>query len=352
LYSSADSSQVFNGEDSGEIEFGDETPLTCGCSLFSQFGSNLYNLSVLFKDTETWILTYTAEGWIRYKISDTVGCPAPQTVCTTVFPPNESVKGLNRYLAVWQANNGIYITDGRFPLCISADISDKFERANANCINTAYLKKSVGFMDEHNNEYHWLYCNGTPGDATSPLNKEMVFSFTEWKWYEIDRTTGKYLHYGLPVHDTYGNSHTYGFIDTGYAEGLEWLASTAVKTIDGTDITCTLETGDFTFENDNYFIETRVLGSMLIQLAKTTTTNNATLSHYVDTSTTAYTSTFDPTSANHRLALQVKEEASVPGVLHAFKLGMISNDEAIAFEPLAHNIFYENVRDHYYEKNW
>lgn len=354
IFSSIDSSQVFNGMDSGELEFGDETALTCGCSLFTQFGSNLYNVSILYKNAEMWILTYIEDRWIRYKISDTIGCPAPGTLRTIVTQPSETMPNLNRYVAIWQGTNGIYVSDGRSPILISKDIQDRFDRASSTCINTAYLRKSYGFIDEHNQEYHWLYCNGTPGDATNPLNKEMVFSFREWKWYEIERTAAKYLQCGLTVHDTYGNALTHGFIDTGYMEALEWLNATAgtIKTLDGTDITCTLETGDVLMEDGKFFTETRLVGSMLIALAKTTTVNNATMSHYVDTSTTAYTSTFDPTSASHRISFPVKVESSVPGVLHSFKLVMIANDESIAFEPLALNLLYKEVREHDYEKNW
>jgi hypothetical protein len=182
----------------------------------------------------------------------------------------------------------------------------------------------------------------------------MVFSFKEWKWYEIDRTTGKYLQAGVSVRDTYGNPLTYGFIDTGYMEALEWLNATTgtIKTLDGADITCTLETGDFALKEGEFFIETRVIGTMLMQLAKTTTVNNATLTHYVDTSTINTTSTFDPTKANYRVSFPYKAESSTPGVLHSFKLVMIANDETIAFEPLALNIRYVEVRDYDYDRNW
>jgi hypothetical protein len=354
LYSSMDSSQVFNGDDSGELEFGDETSITCGCSLFAQFGANLYNLSILFKDAEMWTLTFTDDKWIRYKITETIGCPSPHTICTTIAPPNEQMKDMNKYVAVWQAHNGIYISDGRAPRCISNEIEDRFRRSSSTCINTAYIRKFVGFMDEQECEYHWLYCNGTPSDATSPLNKEMVFSFKEWKWYEIDRTTGKYLQCGLTVRDTYGNALTYGFIDTGYMEALEWLNSTAgtIKTFDGTDITCTLELGDSPMEDGNLTMETMVIGTKLIQIAKTTTTNNTTISHYANTGTTPVTITADPTSTGYRIAFPFKEEASVPALFHSFGLSMVADDETIAFEPIALIAYYNDIRTNDYEKNW
>jgi hypothetical protein len=354
LYSSADTAQVFNGDDSGRLEFGDDSELTCGCSLFAQFGSNMYNLSILFKESEMWTLTMQDENWIRYKISNSIGCPAPLSLCTTISTPNEELKNLNRYIAIWQANNGIYLSDGRAPLLISKDIEDVFNQTSSTCINRSYIDKSVGFLDETNQEYHWLYCSGTPVDATSPLNKELVFSFKEWKWYEVDRTTGKYLQFGLSVHDTYGNALNYGFIDTGYMEALEFLNSTAgiIKTFDGTDITCTIETGDFPLEEGNLLLDTQLIGSMLVSMSKATTTNNITLSHYIDTGSTAVTTSFDPTNTGYRASFQFKEESSIPGIFHSFKLVMIANNETIAFEPLIMIIVYHIVREHDYDKNW
>ena len=53
-YSAFDTASIFNGVDSGEVEFGDNSPIRCAVSLYSQFGSDLKSLSLFFKDTQTW----------------------------------------------------------------------------------------------------------------------------------------------------------------------------------------------------------------------------------------------------------------------------------------------------------
>ena len=58
--------QVYNGYDSVDIYFGEQGELTAGTELFSQFGSNLYSLILMFKDNETWIVAgQDIEQWAK-----------------------------------------------------------------------------------------------------------------------------------------------------------------------------------------------------------------------------------------------------------------------------------------------
>lgn len=345
-FAASDTSQVFNGDDSGEFEFGDETPLLCGCSLFSQFGSNLYNFSLLFKENEIWVLVWQNDTWIRYKISETIGCPAPGTLCTTIIPPNEKVGSLNRYVAIWQGTGGIYMSDGRAPVLISEDISDVFDRTVSDSINTAMLDKSNGFIDESRAEYHWLYASG----SSTTLDKERVFDLKRWKWYTINRTSGNELQCGISVYDTYGNPYKYGFIDTGYMEALEWLNSSdgPIKTFDGVDITSVVELGDISLIEKDMFTETQITTITLVMKAKTET-DDVTLTHYADGSNTGTDYTMDMNNSGYRIAMPIKKSNEAPSIFHSFKFTVSTGEESVGFEPLLFGVLFDRIRTRNYE---
>ena len=174
----------------------------------------------------------------------------------------------------------------------------------------------MGWVDPEKMEYHWLFASGT---AATTLNTEMVYDIARNKWFEIDRTVD--LQCGVLVHDTYGNSYNYGFLDTGYMERLEYgnptvdgvtlthygdtsstgtdkvmspantgyrlaqpefqekfegdpfhsikiVVSASAYTFDGNAITYTVQTGDFALSD--LFTETRISDARLIMVAKTT----------------------------------------------------------------------------------
>jgi hypothetical protein len=80
LISADETCQVFNGQDSLEVEFGNHEELNCGCTTFAQYGSNLLNITMLFKDQEVWGLVRNESSWTKYRISPTIGCTAPGTL--------------------------------------------------------------------------------------------------------------------------------------------------------------------------------------------------------------------------------------------------------------------------------
>jgi len=260
--------QVYNGDDTAEIYLGEEGELNCGVEVFSQYGGNLYSMILLFKNTETWVIAgQDISTWETsiFPISTSIGCPAPKTL-QAVTLAQEPYIGVNRSLCIWQGSNGIYISDGRAPIPIHNDIQEYFDRSDPRCINESKIGDSVGFVDNEKLEYHWLFASGV---SATDLNTELVYDIKRGKWFQIDRGTGMYLQCGCSVQDTEGNQYTYGFIDTGYCERLEYGT-----TFDENPIVHTLQTGDFAPLGLAYITQLDHL--KLLTVAKTTTNNNVT----------------------------------------------------------------------------
>lgn len=260
--------QVYNGYDAINIYFGEEGELTCGTELFSQFGSSLYSLILMFKDYETWVVAGTdITAWENntFLLSSSIGCPAPLTL-KTVNLAAEPGAGINRALAIWQGAAGVYMSDGRAPIPIHGDIKEYFDPTDSRYINPSIIGDSVAFVDTVNQEYHLLLASGT----------ELVYDIHRNRWFEIDRSSD--LQCGVIVHDTDGNAYNYGFLDTGYMERLEYG-----KTFDGADITHTFHFGDIALAGLSD--ETRLSDLRLLTVAKTTTSNNITCTHTSDSGT-------------------------------------------------------------------
>lgn len=332
LVSAFGTSVVFNGDDSQRFYFGDDNELTAGTAIYSQFGSSLYDITIICKDTETWIVTGNSPiTWTKFKASDRIGCPAPLTMVTGHMDV-DITPGLNRYVAIWQAADGIYIFDGRTFFPIHKDIEDVFDKRNTNGINRSKIGDSVGFFDNQNKEYHWLWASG----SSTTLDKEYVFDIKRLKWYTNSRSTA--LQYGMEVIDTNGNSYNYGFIDTGYMERLEYGNDS-----DGTAITATWETGDM-FVGGSPLIETTVRIAKMVMNGKANTSNNVSLYHYGDGNTTATTDARSLSPSGSIIQMPLKTEGLGPYTTHRFKATMTTNDEVIGFEPLLFSIAFKRIR--------
>lgn len=337
ICSTAETSSVFNGDDSVEYSFGDESELTGAAWIYSQFGSSLYNVTLFFKKNETWALVGSGpEDWVKYKVSGVVGCVAPHTIRIIDIGP-EIAKTLNRNLVVWQGADGVYISDGRTPILISEDIKDKFDKRLSTSIYTSEVGSSRAFWDYDNKCYHWKWASGT----SSTLNEEWVFDFTKGGWFEIDRTSGKLLQAGIEVKDTNGNFYNYGFIDTGYMERLEYG-----NDFDGEDIAHTLHTGDLVLADGSIIVETTAEYSCLIATAKSNTSADIIITHYGDGQSIGTAWTENPQKSGFRLIFPVEHQSLGAHLFHSFKITISTNDEAIGFEPLYFYVMYDAARDH------
>lgn len=323
---------VYNGVDSLELTVGDEKDLVAGAELFGQFGSNLHQLVLFAKVKELWILAGTNPAdWVLYPLSKTIGCVAPLTMKTMVV---RSEDGSDIVVAIWQGANGLYMSDGRAVNSIHLDIEDIFDERNSSGINQAKIADSVGEVDSDKMEYRWNFASG----SSTTLDKEFVFDLRRRKFFEIVRGTGKALQASFAVEDTNGNEYIYGAIDTGYMERLDNGTD-----FDGSDIVQTFRLGGIALAGTIMY-ESKVRRMKLLTKAKTSTTNNITVTHYSDSKTTGSSITMSPTKPGYRLA-ENKKSVTLAGAMHEFEFSQTTNNETIGFEPTMIGILYEFNRE-------
>lgn len=329
---------VWNGDQYFEDYIGDEDALIAGAPMYAQLGSSLYEIVVLCKRSETWMLVQDNEGnTAKYQVSSTVGCAAPGTMKSLNIGTMASGQGTNKSVLIWQGADAIYMFDGRSPISISEDIRDVFDRNISTSLKTSLIDKSQAFFDINRMEYHWLCATGA---SATTLNREFVYDLKVGAWYEIERGSGNRLQCGIEVQDTYGNNYVYGAIETAYLERLEYGT-----TFDSTSIAHTAQTGAFALD-DSYGIESIIRGIRLGTLATNTTTSTIAGSYYKDTNATAdYTFTMAPQATGKSIAQPVQQLGSEgPATLHSFKLVMTTNNETIGFEPYYLALFFKPVR--------
>lgn len=340
ICSAFNASSVWNGDDTTEYEFGDDSKLTAGGHLYAPIGSSLYNMTIFMKAHEIWLLVGNSpEDWTFYRASANIGCVAPLTMKPAHIVTEEGSK----QVYFFQGSDGIYLFDGRSPMAIHGDIEDIFDKRSSTVISSSWISKSVGEFDEYNQEYHFFY-----SDDGSSLNKEVVYSLKRQGWYYVSRGTGLELQCAFNVEDTDGNKYMYGCIDTGYMEHLE-----NGNDFDGGDIVHVFRFGDIApaslpgeNKGGSIFTETIIRGIKSITTAKTTTTNAAAVTYYLDgiTSGTTLETAHDPTNTGYRIKDTYEGLDLGSGIFHSFKFSMTTDNETIGYEPLFIALKYEPQR--------
>lgn len=316
--------QVYNGEDSVDIYWGDEGELTCGTELFSQYGSSLYSLILMFKDFETWVTAgQDITQWENntFLLSSSIGCPAPMTL-KTINLRAEPGAGINRALAIWQGANGIYMSDGRAPIPVHGDIEAYFDPQDSRCIDKSMIGNSCSSVDEVNQVYVWKFASG----ASTSLNKELGYDIKRNKWFEVERPTP--LQCVLGVHDADGNSYLYGFTDDGYMYRLNYGTS-----FDSAPITHTVQFGDMPL--GGLGIETRIRSIRLFEVAKTAALSSAICTHYADGKTTGTEMILSPVRSGYRIAQPQEDVKLDADSFHSLKIEMTTSNETVGLEPVA-----------------
>jgi hypothetical protein len=335
--SSSNTLCVFNGQDYVERYLGTNEEINSGATLFSRYGTQISENLILTKLNEVWMLDGDSPETITaYRISKKYGCNAPHTmqVCDLGF---EIAPGVNKAVVIWQSNTGIVMFDNGSIISISQDIDDIFQRmydtSYSTRINMDYSDISSSFYDPINKEYHWLYAEG----SSTIINSEMVFDVVKKKWYKVSRGT-KYLQCGFNIIDLKGNYYTYGTIDTGYVERLEYGHS-----MDGTSYDLYFRTGDKLLSK-SMIVETQVRNTKLIGKSKTSG-NSVNLYHYKDgeTSSTQLMTSVNQNVTTSRL-YEGTNSSNLTGSFHSFKVSTTSNNDYVPFEPLALAVLYKVIR--------
>jgi hypothetical protein len=331
---------IWNGNDSAELYFGSSEKLVAGSTLFTRYGSTLYENMIIFKKNATYLVDGTnPENYVVYEIADNVGCVAPYTLakCDHGY---EVAQGLNRHVLIWQSASGIVMFDSNTIIDISQDIQSLFDPADSDSINLSVASYFYGFFDDAKKEYHWLCATG----SSTLLNKEMVYDVTRKKWYEINRGA-KVIRSGWKVTDTSGNSYCFGGDDSGYIYRLEHGTS-----FDSVAVEYKLRTGDFPLAK-SLMSESEICYLKLAGKAKNTTAQTIAMTHYADGKTTGTSITaLDPTKSGTRLYGFSKGDVrhlSLMATLHSLEFSISTDNETIGFEPLMvsglHRIVRENL---------
>jgi hypothetical protein len=332
---------VWNGDDSFRIEVGTDDALTCAAAISAQYASNIYNFVLTFKSSETWIMKWaqTSAGteWERFQISSTVGCPAPLTLRTVSASFGKDINQ-SKMVGIWRGNDGIYVSNGQSPMLVSQDIRNVFDQSKTPHVNLEMLNKEASFISQDNSilEYHWLWASGT----STTLDKEYALDLHKWRWFEVDRTSGKYLQCAAETSDTYGNYYVYGCVDAGYMYRLENGTS-----FDSNLITCTMQSGDQILEPNDPLTETEILMGNMVALSHTDTTT-AEITHYIDGATSGSDYSLSLANSTHRMANSIVDIYSTPGVFHSFRVVWSSATDTLKFVPMILAVFFRRVRDH------
>lgn len=339
ICTSQDTVCVFNGQDAippdGPMLFGNDEEVVCAESLYTRYGGTMGDNLVVYKANEVWVIDGTSPiDYRKFKMGDS-GCVAPGTLrkCNAGY---EMAPGLMHHVHIFQSDHGIHINDGNTIQTISGDIDNYFDRTKSECINPDMIEKSESFFDEVLFEYHWLFANGT----SVTLNMEFVYDIMKKKWYQVDRGTGKYLQLGITVRDANGNSYNYGFIASGYMERLEYGT-----TFDTTNITSTFRLADISLGDWRYLTKIRKLKHLAV--AKLTTTQSVTISHYGDCSLTA-----NSTTVTHAIKDTTKRTVrKVDGLnwgnylFHSIQCSITTSNENVGYEPLGIEVKWQQIHD-------
>jgi hypothetical protein len=324
LYSVYNSADIWNGEDSGELYFGDDTELTAAVSIYNVFNSSggIEQL-ILTKKNETYRLTgIDAKTWSIQRISTNVGCIAPLSLVSADITELDNNK---RQVAIWASDKGVYMSDGATVREISQNIATYWNPASSSYIPVSMQSRSFGWYDPLTYSYKLLIASGS---TATFLNTELEYSLKHNEWTKISRTASTVanpLQSGWKVYDTNGVTYTYGGAKNGYVYRLEngnnW---------DGDSITSYLWTKDIILDQQAPLARLSTVKHMRLTHKKKSS-GDLTITHYGDGSltTSGTNGQMGPaniTSANF-LAHYLDTQSLIlgPALTHSFKFSETTN---------------------------
>ncbi len=244
VYSGSNTPDIFNGTDSGELYFGDNTALTAASTVFNVFLNGAIEQMIVTKKNETWRVSGdNPTNWNVQKMSSNIGCVAPLTMAKA--DTTDTGEDRQRQVVIWMSDKGVFMTDGGIIIPISDDIKVYFDPDDDRYIPVAWQPKSVAWYDPSIRSYKLLVASG---EGSTYLNTELEYSLKYKEWTKIYRenTDGvNPLQSGWQVNDTTGTSYTYGGARLGDVYRLE-----DGYTWNGTNITQYLRTKDIILDTE------------------------------------------------------------------------------------------------------
>ncbi|MHA2136251.1 MAG: hypothetical protein ACW99J_20515, partial [Candidatus Thorarchaeota archaeon] len=241
-YTATQTIDVHNGLDSSNrgqrIYVGGRSELTAAKSVYNRFGSSIYETLLIFKNTETHLLTGTGPADFRlFRVSENYGCPAPRTLVGAEIG-YEMGKGATRNVVLWLSYRGPVIFDGAVLVPIPG-VDLYFDTRKDTVINFGKLANCVAWFDPFWKEYHLLIPSGS---SQTTLNTHIVYDLARKKWWKVNYDGGSsdIPQHGMTVKATNGASYPYVFRDDGhmlhFGNGSDWAGNTLTHLVKTADV--------------------------------------------------------------------------------------------------------------------
>jgi hypothetical protein len=239
IYSGANTPDIFNGQDSSYLYFGDKTELIAAKPLYNVFRTFAAEQLIVTKKNETWRVSGDGpENWVVNRMSGNVGCVAPLSMVNCEVS-DSAEQGTKRQVAIWQSDKGFVMTDGAAVIPISDEIRCYFDPNDSRYIPTTRQSKTVAWFDPFTRSYKALISSGSTATYHN-IELEYSLDYKEWtKIYRVDASGADPLQSGFQVFDTNGVGYTYGGNTKGFVYRLENGGTFA-----GTNITNKIQTKD------------------------------------------------------------------------------------------------------------
>ena len=238
-YSATDAPDVWNGAESSmdgiqSLYVGSGGRTTIGGELFNRYGSNVFTVFLILKNTETHILLGSGpEDFQLFPVSKNVGCPAPDTLAAAELGlemSNEVVRNVR----MWISYSGPVMFDGAILKPIDG-IESFFKQENPESVNFEYIHTAHSEYDPLRKEWNLFL----PTGSEQTPNTWLVYDMMRRKWYDRDTATKPSPKCAKQVQDPNGVIYLYGGSNDGNLYQLDHGT-----TYDGTEITQRIKTGD------------------------------------------------------------------------------------------------------------
>ena len=274
-YSTYNAPDLMNGDDSGEIIFGNREELTAATVIYNIYTNTAVEQMLITKRNETYRLSGTdPSNWVLQKMSTNIGCVAPLSMVSAEMTESADVK---RTVAIWQSDKAVVMSDGATIVPISDDIKCYFDPNDSRYIPTTMQSKSVAWYDPSTRSYKLLIASGA---SATTLNTELEYSlkYKEWtKIYRENAAGANPLQSGWQVWDTNGVGYTYG----GGTDGFVYRLNNGNNWNSKANITSYLWTKDFVLDNVAPMMRKSTI-KYLRSTYKKKAVGNITISHYGD----------------------------------------------------------------------
>jgi len=241
-YTASQTIDVHNGLDSSDrgqrIYVGGKQALTAAKSVYNRFGSSIYETLLVFKKTETHLLTGTGPADFRlFRVSENYGCPAPRTLVGAEIG-YEMGKGATRNVVLWLSYRGPIIFDGAVLVPIPG-VDLFFDTRKDTVINFDYIDNCVAWFDPFWKEFHLMVPSGS---SQTTLNTHIVYDLQRKKWWQVEYNGGAadIPQFGMSVKSENGETLPYVFRNDGhmlrFGNGSDWDGNTLTHTVKSADV--------------------------------------------------------------------------------------------------------------------